>query len=48
MKQKKIREQLMNIDGLKHKAWYESLTREEQLEYTFIIENERKKTPLNE
>ena len=43
MEKRNIRQELMNIGGANFEKWYEGLTREEKLEYSFIIENEKER-----
>ncbi len=43
MEKRNIRQELMTIGGANFEKWYEGLTREEKLEYSFIIENEKER-----
>lgn len=41
MEKRNIREELMSIGGSEFENWYAGLSREEKLEYAFIIEKEK-------
>jgi hypothetical protein len=49
MKSKKdIRQEMKTISGAEFKEWYHSLTKEEKIEYDFLLENLKNPTPPKE
>jgi hypothetical protein len=43
-----IREEMKTVSGGQFKKWYNSLTKEEKIEYNFILQNLKNPTPPKE
>ena len=45
MEKRNIKEEMKSISGGEFRTWYNSLTKEEKIEYDFLIENIKNPTP---